>query len=216
MSKIYPNSHVEIQGFMARHYDTLTNLMSAGVYIPFIKSAIAAMEIHAGDRILDLGCGTGRNTCLMQQYLGDGGFILGMDISEEMGRQFRQKCRPFDDVEFKNQRADLPFKFDEPFNKVFMSFVLHGFPHEYRLKTIENISNNLKAGGAFHLLDFSEFKLNNMPSFHRWIFTTFECKYAFDFVERDWKEILSRFDFTSFSERLWFKKYLRLLTAVKG
>lgn len=201
---------------MARHYDGITNVMSAGLYGGFIKSAIAAMEIQPCDRILDLGCGTGRNACLMRQHLGDSGSIIGMDISEEMGSQFRQKCQPFDNVEFKKQRADLPFTVDEFFDKIFMSFVLHAFPHEVRLTIIENIFKNLKRGGAFCLLDFAEFKLAEMPALYRAVFTTLECPYAVDFVERDWRELLSEYGFTTYSERLWFKKYVRLLTAVKG
>lgn len=216
MGKIYPDSHVEIQGFMARHYDAIMNVISAGFYGRFIKTAINAMEIKPDDHILDLGCGSGRNACLMRDRLGETGKIIGMDISEEMGAQFKKKCRPFANVEFVNRRADLPLSLDEPFDKIFMSFVLHGFPHEVRLKVIENIFNNLKPGGVFCLLDFSEFKLADMPSFYRFIFKTFECPYAYEFVERDWKKILSEYGFTSFTEQRWIGNYVRLLSAVKG
>lgn len=216
MSKIYPDSHVEIKGFLARHYDSVMNVISAGFYGRFIKSAIKAMKIQPNDRILDLGCGTGRNTCLMREHLSDEGCIIGMDISEEMGAQFRKKCLPFANVEFLYQRADLPLSFDDPFDKIFMSFVLHGFPHEIRLKVIENVFKNLKPGGAFCLLDFSEFKLADMPAFYRFIFKTFECPYAFEFVERDWEKILSGYGFISFTEQLWIGKYIRLFRAVKG
>jgi len=215
MTKIYPDSHVEVQGFSARYYDLVLNIMSAGIYAKFIKSAIASMDIQPGENILDFGCGTGRNACLMNKYLGENGYLLGMDISEEMGKQFRENCKDLINVQFKNQRVDIPFTEENPFDTIFMSFVLHGFPHEIRLKVLQNIFNNLKHGGRFCLLDFSEFKLKDIPFHHRFLFTTFECKYAFDFVERDWKEILSNFGFNSFDERFWFKKYIRLLIAEK-
>jgi len=171
MTKIYPDSHVEVQGFLARYYDLILNIISAGIYAVFIKSVITSMDIQSDENILDFGCGTGRNACLMHKYLGEKGCLLGMDISEEMGNQFRKNCKNF---------------------------------------------NNLKPGGRFCLLDFSEFKLKNMPFHYRFLFTTFECEYAFDFVERDWKEILSNFGFNSFDERFWFKKYVRLLIAKKN
>ena len=92
MVKIYPDSHVEVQGFSARYYDLTLNIVTAGIYDKFIKSVIVAMNIQADEHIMDLGCGTGRNACLMHEYLGEKGQIIGMDISEEMGNQFKRKC----------------------------------------------------------------------------------------------------------------------------
>lgn len=216
MAKIYPDSQVEIQGFMARQYDFLMNFVSFGLYSSFIKSAIAKMGSEQGERILDLGCGTGRNACLMREHIGDSGYILGLDISNEMLSQFKKNCDKWDNVEFINQRVDTSFKGKFLFDKVFMSFVLHGFPHDVRLRVLKNIFDNLKVGGKFCLLDFSEFHINMMPFHHRFVFTTFECKYAFDFVERDWKEILTDAGFGNFKEHFWFKKYVRLLIAEKS
>jgi demethylmenaquinone methyltransferase/2-methoxy-6-polyprenyl-1,4-benzoquinol methylase len=215
MTKIYPDSHVEVQGLSARYYDLTLNFVTAGYYDKFIKSAIAEMNIKPDEHILDLGCGTGRNDCLMHKYLGDSGYITGMDISKEMANQFRRNCVVFNNVRYKNQRVDIPFTEEKPFDRVFMSFVLHGFPHEVRLKVLKNIFNNLKPGGRFCLLDFSQFQLKDMPFPYRILFKTFECKYAFDFVERDWKQILSGAGFADFDEHFWFKKYVRLLTAEK-
>jgi demethylmenaquinone methyltransferase/2-methoxy-6-polyprenyl-1,4-benzoquinol methylase len=190
MTKIYPDSHVEVQGLSARYYDLTLNIVSAGVYNKFIKLAIAAMNIQPDEHILDLGCGTGRNACLMHEYTGDTGHITGMDISEEMGDQFKRNCAAFNNVEYRNQRVDIPFTEEKPFDTVFMSFVLHGFPHEARLKALQNIFINLKPGGRFCL--------------------------AFDFVERDWKQILTEAGFGDFNEHFWFKKYVRLLIAEKN
>ena len=213
--KFYPDSHVEIQGFTARNYDRIMNLASLGKYNGFIRNAVAEMNIQPGETIFDLGCGTGRNACLMRPYLGDGGYYLGLDISELMEEQFRKNCGMYGNVEFQNRRADIPLELDRKFDTAFMSFVLHGFPPEIRPRVIKNIHDNLKPGGRFCLLDFGEFKLAEMPALHRWLFTTFECKYAFDFIERDWKAILSEAGFGDFGEHFWFKHYVRLLAARK-
>lgn len=215
MQRIYPDSHVEIQGFMARNYDNLMNIASFGTYDRFIRSAIKAMHIKPGEKILDLGCGTGRNACLMREYCGESGHITGMDISEEMADQFIKNCSAFDNVVFKNQRIDVPFTNGSQFDMVFMSFVLHGFPQEIRLKVLPNIFSSLNAGGRFCLLDFSEFKMKEMPFYYRVPFKTLECKYAFDFVERDWKKLLTEAGFIGYTEQYWFKKYVRLIEAKK-
>jgi len=215
MDKLYPESKVEIQGFTAKHYDTIMNIVSFGFYAKFIGNAISKLEISDEDYILDLGCGTGRNACLMRNYLSEKGFILGLDVSEGMGKQFNKKVRNFKNVAFKNQRIDLPFSLEDKFDKVFISFVLHGFPHEVRETIINNAYENLKTGGTFWILDFNEFALMDMPFYYRIPFVTIECPYAFDFIERDWKKILEKSGFNNFIETLYLKSYVRLLAGRK-
>jgi demethylmenaquinone methyltransferase/2-methoxy-6-polyprenyl-1,4-benzoquinol methylase len=216
VDRIYPDSKVEVQGFLARKYDKIMDTISFGLYDKFIKAAIRDMKIAENDRILDLGCGTGRNACLMRSYLSEKGSLLGMDISDEMGRQFKQKCAQYKNTAFRKQRIDVPFEVEEPVDKAFISFVIHGFPHEVRLKVIENVYKNLKQDGQFCILDFSEFSLKEMPFYYRIPFKLGECPYAFDYIERDWKQILREKGFVRFDEFFMFKKYVRLLIAHKS
>jgi len=213
--KLYPESGVELNPFISKNYDRMMNLGSAGFYSRFIKKVIARMDIRSDDHILDLGCGTGRNSKLMTKYLGENGRITGLDISSEMEQQFKENFRNDERVTFKNQRIDIPFDLGEKFDKVFISFVIHGFPHEVRAEVIKNAYNHLKPGGAFFILDFAEFDMDKMPALYRFIFKKVECVYAFDFIKRDWKEILSGYGFGDFEEHLYMKKYVRLLKAVK-
>ncbi len=98
----YPKSKVEVKGFMAAHYDTILNLATFG-----------------------------RNACLMMKYLsGDKGELVGIDICDDMISQFQKRCRNFHRAEIIKARVDqpLPLKNTKKFDKVFISFVLHGFP----------------------------------------------------------------------------------------
>lgn len=211
--RYYPDSKVELQGFAARHYDTLMNVISLGAYGSFINNAIAAIGIKPGDKILDLGAGTGRNALLMSRHLAGQGKIVGLEISAEMIANFRKNTANIKNIEVINQRIDQPFTLGEKFDKVFISFVIHGFPHPVREEIIKNAYNNLREGGEFAILDFNEFIVSEMPLYARIPFTTIECKYAFDFVERNWKKVLSGFGFGDFTEKTFMKKYVRLLTA---
>ncbi|MCD6596611.1 MAG: class I SAM-dependent methyltransferase [Bacteroidales bacterium] len=217
MEKIYPDSGVELTPLISRHYDFLMKLGSFGKYQGFINRAIKKMGIKPGDAILDLGCGTGKNACLMKKYLlaDDGAKIVGMDISEVMMKQFEDNCKSSPFITFKKQRVDEPFDLGEKFDKIFISFVIHGFPHDIREKVIQNAFNHLKEGGSFFILDFSEFNMDEMPALHRMIFKKVECKYAFDYIEKNWKEILGEYGFHDFEEDLFMKNYVRLLKAVK-
>jgi len=214
--KIYPESGVELTPFISRHYDRILAIGSMGYFHRAIKSAIKEMDVKPNDRILDLGCGTGYNTELIAGYLSAEGGIQGMDISEDMARQFLKRFQDDPRVTFGNQRIDLPFQLERKFNKVFISFVIHGFPHEVRQVVITNALNHLEEGGSFFILDFSEFDMNAMPALHRAIFKAVECKYAFDFIERDWKSILGEKGFVDFREHFYLRKYMRLLEAVKA
>ncbi len=213
--KIYPDSGVELTTLTAKNYDNIMNIATLGFYRSFISRAIREMGIQPGDKILDLGCGTGRNTCIMETYLDDAGEITGMDISPVMERQFTKKCAKYQNANFVRQRVDLPFSLSGQFDKIFISFVIHGFPHQVRQTVIENIYTHLKPGGLFFMLDFAEFDMSKMPPLYRFIFKTIECKYAFDFIERDWKQILGDNNFADFEEFYFFKKYVRLLKAKK-
>jgi demethylmenaquinone methyltransferase/2-methoxy-6-polyprenyl-1,4-benzoquinol methylase len=214
--KIYPESGIELSPFISRHYDRILAIGSLGRLHRSIKEAIEAMNIQAEDQILDMGCGTGLNAQHMLEYLKTKGGLQGMDISEEMALQFQKRFQDDERVRFVNQRIDQPFQLDRKFDKVFMSFVIHGFPHEVRQVIIQNALEHLKTGGSLFILDYSEFELDAMPWLHRAIFKAVECKYAFDFIKRDWKSILKEQGFRDFKEHYYLKKYMRLLEAVKN
>jgi len=213
--RIYPDSGVELSPFISRNYDRILAVASMGHYPKSIIRAIKDMQIKPNDHILDLGCGTGYNTSLMAIYLNGTGSIHGLDISDEMAYQFQSKFSEKPHITYENQRIDLPFQLDKKFNKIFISFVIHGFPHEIRNTVIENAYKHLDPGGAFYILDFAEFDMNAMPFHHRAFFKAIECPYAFDYIERDWKSILKEKGFNDFTEHFYLNKYMRLLKAVK-
>ncbi len=214
--KLYPDSHVELKKFTEKNYDTVMNFGTLGLYQGFIKKAIYHMNIQPDNHILDLGCGTGRNAKLMSDYLNDKGHITGLDISELMEKQFRYKFKKDKRGEFIKQRIDLQFNLQHTYDKIFISFVIHGLPHEIRSIVIQNAYNHLNPGGKFFILDFAEFDMDKMPWLHRFIFKKIECKYAFDFIKRNWKEILISYGFDHFTEHFYLKKYIRLLSTQKN
>ena len=214
MRRYYPKSKVEIKGFMAKHYDALLDIVTFGRYAPFIARVVGMMEVRPQDKILDLGAGTGRNACLMMKYLSQGGELVGLDISGEMIGQFQKKCADFPNARIIHARMDRSLPLRERFDKVVISFVLHGFPQHIRETVVKKAFELLKKDGAFFILDYNEFVLEEMPFYLRVPFQFMECPYVFDFIERDWKEILSEIGFDDFEEHAFFK-YVRLLKATK-
>jgi len=215
-NKIHPESKVELSPLIAKHYDKIMNSITFGKYNRFIHRAIKDMDIQEGDHVLDLGCGTGKNAGLVSDYLRENGRITGIDVSPVMKSQFEKMHSTDSRIDFDQQRIDIPFDLNKTYDKVLISFVIHGLPHENRENLIKNGYKHLKPGGTLMILDFAEFDMAKMPAHHRFIFKAVECKYAFDYIERDWKSNLSESGFTNFTEQLYMKKYTRLLMATKN
>lgn len=217
MSQTYnrSDSKVEVTGAEARHYDLMMNLITAGTYPFFIRRVVRDMAIQPKDAILDLGSGSGRNACLMARYLSERGRIVGLDIGAEMLAQARHRCRHLPNVVFEKQRVEEPLPYREEFDKVFISFVLHGFIQEDRLRIVENVYRTLRPGGQFLILDYDEFE----PEQSFWpvgfAFRRLECPLATDFVRRDWRSILREQGFGDFQVHRYYFGYVRLLTAYK-
>jgi len=84
-----------------------------------------------------------------------------------------------------------------------------------RESIIEEIYRVLKPTGKLFILDYNQFTFEESPLHLRLLFRLLECSYAFDFIKRDWKEILFSKEFTSFREKLFFKNYVRILEVKK-
>lgn len=216
--RLYPDSRVELTHFARKYYDKLLDIATLGFYQPFIKKAIQSMNIQPEDKIIDFGCGTGRNACYMAKYLSPNAKIIGMDISDIMENHFEEKCKNYSNIQFIKQRIDQPFNLNEKFDKVFMSFVFHGFPHEIREIILQNALNHLKEGGTLNILDYSEFDIQSIPFYSRIVFNAVEgkCKYAYDFIKRDCKQFLADYHFGQFKEIPFVWNYIRLLKAEKN
>jgi ubiquinone/menaquinone biosynthesis C-methylase UbiE len=208
-------SKVEVTGAEARYYDLLMNIITVGTYPFFIRRVIRDMRIRPTDAILDLGAGTGRNACLMARYLDDRGRIVGLDIGPEMLEQARRRCRLVPDVTFEKRRVEEPLPYQEVFDKVFISFVLHGFVQEDRCRIVSNVYRALRPGGQFLILDYNEFEPERSFWPVRFAFRHIECPLATDFVRRDWKAVLRERGFGGFQVHRYYFGYVRLLGAEK-
>jgi len=71
-------------------------------HLAITEATLRLMELKAGERVLDLGCGAGWATRLLARLVSEGprGFsqIVGLDISDEMIRRARASSREFDNI----------------------------------------------------------------------------------------------------------------------
>src|SRR5207302_10796783 len=72
---------------------------------PVGEQAIARMRISPGARVLDVGCGSGWATRMLDEHAFNGQ-VIGLDISDEMIRVARESSRSFANVIFEIVSAD--------------------------------------------------------------------------------------------------------------
>ena len=53
--------------------------------------AVQALGLRSGDTVVDIACGTGLNFSLIEQAIGPGGRIVGVDLTDAMLAQARQR-----------------------------------------------------------------------------------------------------------------------------
>jgi demethylmenaquinone methyltransferase/2-methoxy-6-polyprenyl-1,4-benzoquinol methylase len=84
---------------IARRYELLNMLMTAGLYRVWNNKAVEATGLRSGGQALDLACGTGSLTRDLAKRVGPEGYVLGIDFSREMLRAARK--RPVPGIEYR-------------------------------------------------------------------------------------------------------------------
>jgi SAM-dependent methyltransferase len=94
---------------------------------PVYAAAVAELGLATGDRVLDVGCGTGRALVPLRAAVGSGGWAVGVDVTPEMLAEARHRGRA-DLADFVLADAlALPFP-DAAFDAVFAAGLLHHLP----------------------------------------------------------------------------------------
>ncbi|HUO17428.1 MAG TPA: class I SAM-dependent methyltransferase [Verrucomicrobiae bacterium] len=71
-------------------------------HLNITEKTIRLMDLRAGERVLDLGCGSGWATRLLARMVSDGpegfGQVVGLDVSDEMVRLARESSKDFENT----------------------------------------------------------------------------------------------------------------------
>lgn len=84
-------------------------------------SVVDLLDPQPGERVLDLGCGTGHLTAEISAAVGETGSVVGIDQSAAMVAEAREE---YPDVAFEQADA-AEYATDEPFDAVFSNAALH-------------------------------------------------------------------------------------------
>ena len=134
-----------------------------GMKEKFYRKGIGSVELDAGMKALDLGCGPGALSFALAEKAHPDSEIIGIDISEDQLNYARRNSNKFQcEMQFTDCSMDeLPFP-SEHFDIVISSMALHAIPPELRRRTIAETERVLKDKGKFILVDWCK------PRFGLW------------------------------------------------
>lgn len=151
------NKVAEVFTSVATKYDIMNDLMSVGIHRLWKRFTIDCAGARAGQKILDLGGGTGDLTAKFSRIVGDQGRVVLADINNSMLNVGRDKLRDsgiVDNVHYVQANAEeLPFP-DNYFDCITISFCLRNVTDKD--KAIRSMFRVLKPGGRLLILEFSK------------------------------------------------------------
>jgi len=140
---------------MAWAYDLGCYLIGMGSR--FRREILQFAQLRTGERVLDVGCGTGVLTRLAAKVVGNEGEVIGVDPSEEM-IHVAKRCVAKEHSMAVFQLGvieSLSFE-NESFDVVLSSMMLHHLPRELKTIGLGEIFRVLKPGGRLMVIDIDK------------------------------------------------------------
>jgi len=138
---------------IAAVYDLNNTLLSFGLHHAWKRETLRAAHLSVGDRVVDIGAGTGDLALAAAGVVGANGVVVAVDLNEPMLQVGRKKMpRPSPLIWTRGNAEHLPFP-DAQFDVALTGFCLRNVTHlDAALAEARRV---LRPGGRFVCLEFS-------------------------------------------------------------
>jgi ubiquinone/menaquinone biosynthesis C-methylase UbiE len=143
--------------FIAQRYDQMAELIGLIDWLLFVpphfrRRAAMQLELKPGDRVLEIGCGTGRNFPFLREAVGTHGRVYGIDLSAGMLAKARTLCEQerWSNVEM-TQGDAVEYTAPEPLDGVMFGLSYNTMPHHQTV--LRHALKQLRPGGRIVIMD---------------------------------------------------------------
>jgi ubiquinone/menaquinone biosynthesis C-methylase UbiE len=112
-------------------------------------------ELHVGEQVLDVGCGTGILAIEVQRRVGSAGRVVGIDpSSQQIARARAKAARRHLPIDVQIGVIELLAFPDQTFDVVLSTLMMHHLPVSLKRQGLVEIARVLKPGGRLIIADF--------------------------------------------------------------
>jgi demethylmenaquinone methyltransferase/2-methoxy-6-polyprenyl-1,4-benzoquinol methylase len=143
--------------FIARRYDRFAGLIGLFDRLLFLPPhlrarAVARLNLKPGARVLEIGCGTGRNFPFLREAVGPTGTVYGVDLSSGMLRRAREGCQREGWTNIELTQCDaIEYIPCEPLDGIMFGLCYNTMPHH--LAVLRHAWKHLRPGGRIVIMD---------------------------------------------------------------
>jgi ubiquinone/menaquinone biosynthesis C-methylase UbiE len=147
-------------------YDPLTKLMGVD---QIRRAVLDRAELQRGQRVLDVGCGTGNLVLSIKRCHPDVD-VVGLDPDPKALARARRKLeRAHLRVELDQGFANALRYEDASFDRVFSSFMFHHLDAQQQQAMLSEVRRVLEPSGRFELVDFAGREHAKQGSYRNWL-----------------------------------------------
>ena len=139
-------------------YDMLEPLMMMGMDRAITRDVIRYLASKGGNKVLDVGCGTGTLTRAIAGELlsRKESCVVGVDAATAMIKVARGKARGLSNIAFEAALAErLPFG-EASFDRAVSTMFFHHISQDLKIRALDEIWRTLKPGGSAIVVDVAK------------------------------------------------------------
>ena len=126
-----------------------------GISERFRKAAAHSVGLRSGDRVLEVGCGDGRNFRYLREAVAEDGHVVGIDFCPEMVVAARELCEHSGWTNVEVIEADAAtYRSSREFDVIYFGLSYNTFVNDaQRFKILRNLCAQVSGDGAFAIVD---------------------------------------------------------------